>query len=118
MLIVEVYKTKSNLNPSFLKQIFEKEGMSYNVRFSHKIQLRKAKKSLPGIETVRFLGKVWETLPQKLRNSYSFLISKRPIKAHKCLVCNCRICKKNLYYFRPFIINCLSNSIMLYVSNK
>ena len=85
LLMVEIYKTKYNLNPSFIKQIFEEKEMPYNLRCSDKLRLPKAKTICLGIDTIRFMGKkVWETLPAELKNSGSLQVFKRVIKAHKC----------------------------------
>ena len=32
LLTIEIYKTKYNLNPSFMKKIFEEKVMPYNLR--------------------------------------------------------------------------------------
>ena len=94
LLMVEIYETKSNLNPSFMKTIFEEKELPYNLRCSDKLQLPQAKTTCLGIDTVRFMGKkVWETLPPELKNSDSLQIFKRLIKAHKCQACNCRLWK-------------------------
>ena len=95
LLMIEIYKTRNNLNPSFMKQIFEAKVLPYNLRCSEKLQLPKAKTTGLGIDTVRFVGgRVWETLPTELKTSSSLKIFKRHIKSHKCDACNCRLCKK------------------------
>ena len=48
LLMVEIYKTKYNLNPSFMKQIFEKKEMPYNLIFSDKQKLPKVKITFSG----------------------------------------------------------------------
>ncbi len=94
LLMVEIYKTKFNLNPAFMKQIFKEKETSYNLRCSDKLQLPKAKTTCLGVDTVRFMGKkVWETLPTELKNADSLQIFKTYIKTHKCQACNCRLCK-------------------------
>ena len=94
LLMVEIYKTKYNLNSSFMKQIFEEKEMPYNLRCSDRLRLPKAKTTCLRIDAVRFMGKkVWETLPAELKNSDSLQVFKRVIKAHKCHACNCRLCK-------------------------
>ena len=37
LLMVEIYKTKYNLNPNFMKQILEEKEMPYNLRCSDKL---------------------------------------------------------------------------------
>ena len=56
LLMTEIYKTRSNLNPSFMKQIFEAKALPYNPRCSDKLQLPKAKTTGLGIDAVRCVG--------------------------------------------------------------
>ena len=94
LLMIEIYKTKHDLNPSFMKQIFEEKVLPYNLRCCDKLQLPKAKTTALGIDTVRFVGgKVWEKLPPELKQSNSLQNFKRIMKVHKCDACNCRVCK-------------------------
>ena len=103
LLMIEIYKTRNDLNPSFMKQISEEKVLPYNPRWSEKLQLPKAKTAGFGIDTVRFVGgRVWETLPPELKNSSSLKIFKGHIKTHKCDACNCRLCEHfypNLVFF-------------------
>ena len=62
--------------------------LPYNLRCPDKLQLPKSKTAGLGIDTIKCLGgKVWETVPPKLK------IVKRLIKIHRCDTCNCRLCK-------------------------
>jgi len=60
--MIEIYKTRHDLNPSFLKQIFEEKALlrPYNLRCTDKQQLPKAKTTGFGIDTNKSLvgGKV------------------------------------------------------------
>ena len=47
LLMVEICKTKYNLNPSFMKQIFEEKEIPHNLRCSNKLQLPKVNNNLP-----------------------------------------------------------------------
>ena len=71
-----IYKTKYNLNPNFMKQIFEEKEMPYNLRCSDKLQLQKAKK--PALETI--LSDLWAKgmgdNSSRAENSDSFRFSK------------------------------------------
>ena len=85
LLMIESYNTRSNLNPSFMKQIFKAKVLPYNLKCSEKLQLPKAKANGLGIDTVRFVGgRLWETLPPQLKKSSFFKILKMHIKTHKC----------------------------------
>ena len=54
LFMVEIYKTETNLNPRFMKQIFEEKGMP---RCSDKLQLPGAKRTYSGKDMVKFVGK-------------------------------------------------------------
>ena len=64
LLMIEIYKTRNYLNPSFMKQIFEAKVLPYYLRYSERLQLPRAKATGLRIDTVTFVGeRVWETLP-------------------------------------------------------
>ena len=54
--MTEIYKTGHDLNPSFMKQIFEEKVLPHYLRCSDKLQLPKAKTAGLAIDTVRFVG--------------------------------------------------------------
>ena len=69
-LMIEIYKTKKNLNPSFMSEIFEARDVQYNLRNKNTLGIPNAKTTSYGIETVRYLGqKLWQTLPHSVRES-------------------------------------------------
>ena len=97
LLMIEIYKTRNNLIPSFMKQIFEAKVLPYILRCWERLQLPKAKTTGLGTDTVRFVGgRAWETLPPALKISSSLKIFKKHIKSHKCDACNCRL-RKSFY---------------------
>ena len=94
LLMIDICKTKHDLNPSFMKQSFEEEVVPYNLRPSDKLQLPKATTTGLGIDTVRFVGGgAWEKLPPELKKSDSLQNFKSLIKSHKSDTCNSRVCK-------------------------
>ena len=54
-LMIEMYKTKKNLNPSFMSEIFEARDLQYNLRNKNTLGIPNAKTTSYGIETVRYL---------------------------------------------------------------
>ena len=56
LLTIETYKASHDLNPSFMRQIFEEKVLTYNLRCSDKLQLPQAKSSGLGLDTARFVG--------------------------------------------------------------
>ena len=64
LLMSEIYKTRSDLNPPFMKDIFAERNTGYNLRYGNDSQLPKVHTTAYGIETISFLGnKFWSTLP-------------------------------------------------------
>ena len=56
LLMTEMYKTKSDLNPPFMKDIFMERNISYNLRHGSDAQLPKVRTTSFGIETTVYLG--------------------------------------------------------------
>ena len=77
-LMIEIYKTKHNLNPSFMSEIFETRNVHYDLRTKNNLCIPKARTTSHGIETVRYLGqKLWQTLPHRIRESQSLATFKK-----------------------------------------
>ena len=71
-LMIEIYKTKHKLNPSFMSEIFETRNIHYDLRNKNNLCIPKARTTSYGIETVGYLGqKLWQTLPHSIRESQS-----------------------------------------------
>ncbi len=97
LLMTEVFKTKLSLNPSFMKDIFVEKQVSYGLRGCHNLSLPQARTTCYGLETISFLGcRLWQALPNDLKQSDTLSSFKRKIKAWRGEECNCRIC-------RPFV---------------
>ena len=92
-LMIEIYKTKKNLNPSFMSEIFEARDVQYNLRNKNTLGIPNAKTTSYGIETVRYLGqKLWQTLPHSVRESQSLTAFKKELRTYT-IECDCRLCK-------------------------
>ena len=92
-LMIEIYKTKKSLNPSFMGEIFEARDVQYDLRNKNNLGIPNAKTTSYGIETVRYLGqKLWQTLPHNVRESQSLTAFKKELRT--CAIgCDCRLCK-------------------------
>ena len=79
MLMTEMYKTKSNLNPPFMKDICMERNIGYNLRHGNDAQLPKVRTTSFGIETTVYLGnKLWQFIPQEIKESSTLPIFKKP----------------------------------------
>ncbi len=77
-----------------MKDIFGERNISYSLRHGNDTQLPKVLTTTFGIEIVAYLGnKLWQLLPQQIKNSSNLHIFKRRVKYWKGEKCNCRLCK-------------------------
>ena len=87
-----IYKTKKNLHPSFMSEIFEARDVQYDLRNKNTLGIPNAKTTSYGIETVRYLGqKLWQTLPHSVRESQSLTAFKKELRTYT-IECDCRLC--------------------------
>ena len=94
LLMTEMYKTKSDLNPPFMKDIFKERNISYNLRRGNDAQLPKVRTTSFGIESIAYLGnKLWQLLPLEIKQSNTLPTFKKRIRCWKGDKCNCRLCK-------------------------
>ena len=97
LLMMEIFKTKSHLYPPFMKDIFQERNVNYNLRHGNDAQLLKVQSTSFGIETINYLGsRLWQLLPQEIKQPNTFFIFKKRIKCWKGGECNCRLCKTDI----------------------
>ena len=81
LLVAEIYRTKMNLNPCFMKEIFAAREMHYNLRVMSNIYARRPRTTAYGLETASFLGQsLWRDLPLHIKDSRSVQYFKKEIK--------------------------------------
>ena len=97
LLMTEIYKTKSNITPSFMTEIFIEKNPPYPLRSKNLLQMPKARTVRFGIESISFLGcKPWHGISTDIKQSLNISIFKKRIKEWKGDECNCRLCKTYL----------------------
>ena len=88
-LSIEVFKTLHDLNPVFMKDIFIKNTRSE----SNKLYVQSHKAKTYGEKSLRILGpKIWNALPDNIKNSTSLAIFKNLIKTWAGPICTCNMC--------------------------
>ena len=93
LLVTEIYRTKMNINPSFMKEIFVEREIHYNLRVMNSVYARIPRTTAYGLETISFLGQnLWRDLPLLIKKSQSVKHFKKHIKVWN-FICNCRLCK-------------------------
>ena len=94
LLMTEMFKTLNNLNPRFMNEIFLQRCAPYNLRNTNTFLLPKVHTVNYGTEAVRSRGqRIWDSLPQEIKNANSVQQFKNQIKFWKNGDCDCRLCK-------------------------
>ena len=94
LLTTEIYKTKHDLNPKFMGEIFVEKNNSYSLRCKDHLSVPIPHTNAYGTETIRYTGhKLWQSLPLEIKESHTLTEFKRKIKKHHFTNCNCRLCK-------------------------
>ena len=115
LLMTEIYKTKWELNPSFMKEIFVEKHSPYGLRSCDNPQLPQARTTCNGLDTISFCGcRLWQVLPNDIKQSNTLSSFKSRIKLWKGEECNRRLC-------RPFVaqvgfLSCLFKQIFCAVN--
>ena len=95
ILATEMYKIKNNLSTSIIADLFEERNeQHYNLRNFAQFSLPAIRTVYNGSESISFLGpKVWNILPDNLKNASSLEVFKASIKIWKPEKCPSRICR-------------------------
>ena len=81
LLMTEIYKTRSDLSPPFMKDIFAVRNTGYDLRQGNDSQLPKVHTTIHEIETISFLGnRLWSTLSNIIKQASTLSIFKSHIK--------------------------------------
>ena len=81
LLIIEIFKTKNNLYPTFMKNIFTEGNIQYSLRSENHLQLPKVKTTTYGIENIQYRGcHLWSSLPREIKDSSTLPEFKRTNK--------------------------------------
>ena len=94
ILLTEMYKTKNELNPSFMQEIFRESTARYNFRGNNEFTQPRVRSVTNGTESVRFKGpQLWQTLPSTMRNSETLCQFKIEIKNWYGENFPCKLCR-------------------------
>ena len=94
LLMIEKYKTKNSLNPTFMRDVFAERNNQHNLRNENHLRLPVAKTTTYGIETIEYRGcLLWSTIPPEIKDSNSLSEFKRKIKKWDGNSCLCRLYK-------------------------
>ena len=94
-LATEIYKVMHDLSPTLMNEIFQLKDSTYNLRKNTTFKTRNVKSVYYGTETISYLGpKIWELVPNEIKNSTTLSIFKSKIKDWIPNDCPCRLCKE------------------------
>ena len=93
-LMTEIYKTIHNLNPPFMKEIFQLKNTDYELRDTLLLTIPTIKTQSFGRKSVSFMGAImWNKLPLKIKISENLSTFKTLIKQWDARTCTCNICR-------------------------
>ena len=91
-LLIEIYKTQNNLNPTFMKEIFCQKELSYLTRKQNLIYPNPHTVSY-GLESFGYQAtKLWRKLPYDVQQSKNLTTFKKEISNCEN-ICNCKLCQ-------------------------
>ena len=94
LLAKEMYKVNHNIFPNSLGIFLTKSSSRYNLRNVSTFCRDRASTTFCGTESLRILGpKIWDLLPDDIRNAENLESFKLKIKNWKVESCPCRLCK-------------------------
>ena len=92
-LLIEVYRCLHKESPSFLRDLFVRTEIRYNLRKNKVLTLPKASTSSWGLHSVSYQGtRSWNSLPDDVKNSTHILDSKENLRKNKIVHCSCKLC--------------------------
>ena len=92
-LATEVFKTKNNLNPSFMKDIFNSVNHSHNTR-SQNLSYPNPKTVSYGLETFGYrANQIWNSLPSVAQSAVDLKTFNNLFPTKNKNLCSCNLCK-------------------------
>ena len=94
-----MFKVSKGLCPEIVKGLFQfRNEIPYNLRQRSQFHIPPVRTVFNGTESIKFLGpKIWELIPDEMKELESLWQSKRAIKQWKSTPCPCRLCKQYFY---------------------
>ena len=93
-LATEMFKVKHNLSPKIIIDMFQFRNNISNTRNNHEFFVPRAKTVSYGSESIKHLGpKIWNTLPNVLKDSCTLNEFKEKVKTWVPVDCPCKLCR-------------------------
>ena len=93
-LLHEVFKTKMDLNPSYMQTVFKfKENQRFDLRSGDTLMRNRLKTTKHGLQSVSHIGaKLWDSLPPTVKSAETLHDFSRLLRTLPVLKCDCRLC--------------------------
>ena len=93
-LMIGVYKSHNDENPSFLWDLFRRKEINYNLGIKDILTLTKASTASFGTNSIAFRGSLlWNSTPDVIKSSNTVFVFGKNINNWTGEGCNCNICK-------------------------
>ena len=94
-LATELYTVLNGLSPDLMKDVFPlNDDSGYSTRNKRTFKSRNVKTVRYGTDSLAYLApKIWELVPNEMKNLASLTAFKTAIKKWKTTNCTCRLCK-------------------------
>ena len=94
-----MFKVSKGLCPEIVKGLFQfRNEIPHNLRQRYQFHIPPVRTVFNGTESIKFLGpKIWELLPDQMKELESIWEFKRALKQWKPTSCTSRLCKQYFY---------------------
>ncbi len=90
---IEIFKALHSSTPIYIRDLFEEKDKIYNLRSIVSLKQPKCNTVTYGLNSFRYKGaKIWNDLPNKIKNSITLAEFKNQIKKWQGPKCLCNIC--------------------------
>ena len=124
---IEIFKVSKSLCPEIVKGLFQfKYDIAYNLRQKSQFHIPPVRTVLSGTENTKYLGpKIWELIPDEMKELESLWEFKRAIKLWKPTSCPCKLCKLlyailllGLVFFNKVFFIRFFNKVFHFINNN
>ena len=92
-MAIEIYKVMQGISPPLLNEVLVSGQCNYEFRGNNFLESRRVKSVKYGTESISSLApKIWEILPNEIKDSDTLQIFKAKIKKWVPVPCPCRLC--------------------------
>ena len=92
-LCIEIFKSLSNLNAPYMKDLFHRNVSTYSLRSTNDMLLPRVNQRSFGLRSIRYeASKMWNHLPKHIKTAENIVTFKKLIRNWKGPQCKCAYC--------------------------